>query len=128
MRKHHITLTGHTSKNHHSLGKFSLHDTRSILWTVCKPSIIQRVVLLNLANVFFIGKEPDCLWLSRMFHFAKKFLPLCQTIISQKTEVDRFPLSFVSILQSLKKLQTEENLLEEMYFARSMPLTNTLLL
>ena len=81
MRRNHITLKD-TSKNHHSLGKFSLHDTRSVLWTVCKPSIILRVALLILAKVFLMGKEPDCLWLDRMFHFTEKFLSLCQTIFT----------------------------------------------
>ena len=64
------------------LGKYSLHDTCSVHWTVCDPSIIQRVVLLILAKVFLIGKEPDYLWFSKIFHFAQKFLPLCQPILA----------------------------------------------
>ena len=82
MRRHDITLTGHTSENHHSLGQFSLHDTRSVLWTVCKLSIILYVVLLILTKVFLVGKEADCLWFSSMFHIAQRFHPLCKAILT----------------------------------------------
>ena len=50
-------LRRHTSKNHNSLGKFSLHDLSSVRWTVCKPSVILSAMPLILAKVFFHQKR-----------------------------------------------------------------------
>lgn len=61
------------------MGKFTLHNSRNVLWAVCKPSVI-LCVLLILAEVFLVEKEPDYLCLIRTFHIVLKPLRHCQTI------------------------------------------------
>lgn len=53
---HDITPNRDTFKNHISLGKLDLHDTRNAIFIVCKSFVVLR-------------EEPDWPWFNRIFYF-----------------------------------------------------------